>query len=68
MNFAIAENRAVLTLNRRHFIRLHQNHPSDTGIIVCKFDPNFLARAERIHKEIAGRDSLSGQLLRINRE
>jgi hypothetical protein len=41
LNFAIAENRAVLTLNRRHFIRLHQNHPSHAGIIVCKFDSNF---------------------------
>ncbi len=33
--FAIAESRIVLTLNRRHFIRLHQAMPDHRGIIVC---------------------------------
>ena len=34
--FATAESRIVLTLNRRHFIRLHQAMPDHRGIIVCR--------------------------------
>lgn len=65
--FATREQRAVLTLNRLHFIRLHQHRPDHAGIIVCKFDPDFEGQAERIHKAIGGLDSLTGQLLRVNR-
>ena len=65
--FATRENRAVLTLNRLHFIRLHREQAQHTGIIVCTFDPAFEAQAERIHKAIAGKASLAGQLLRVNR-
>ena len=65
--FATREHRAVLTLNRLHFIRLHRQQPAHAGIIVCKFDPDFDAQAERIHKSIAGQPALAGQLLRVNR-
>jgi len=34
--FAIAEERAVLTINRKHFIRLHRLQPEHAGIIVCR--------------------------------
>ena len=44
--FAIAETRAVLTINRRHFIRLHAEKPEHQGIIVCTFDPDFPGQAE----------------------
>jgi hypothetical protein len=65
--FAAREHRAVLTLNRLHFIRLHRQQPLHAGIIVCRFDPDFDAQAERIHKAIAGQTALEGQLLRVNR-
>ena len=65
--FAIRENRAVLTLNRLHFIRLHRKQPQHAGIIICKFDPDFNAQAQRIHEAITTVDSLSGQLIRVNR-
>jgi len=65
--FATREQRAVLTLNRLHFIRLHRQQPAHAGIIVCKFDPDFDAQAERIHKAIAGQTALVEQLLRVNR-
>ena len=65
--FATREQRAVLTLNRLHFIRLHREQPAHAGIIVCKFDPDFEAQAERIHKAIAAQAKLVGQLLRVNR-
>ena len=66
--FAIQDQRCVLTLNRKHFIRLHATQPSHRGIIVCTFDPDFHAQAQRIHAAIRSLDSLDGQLVRINRE
>lgn len=33
--FANRDHRAVLTLNRRDFIRLHRIQPDHSGIIVC---------------------------------
>lgn len=67
LNFAAQENRALLTLNRLHFIRLHRQQPNHAGIIVCKFDVDFTRQAERIHKAIVASVSLAGQLLRVNR-
>ncbi len=65
--FATREHRAVLTLNRLHFMRLHRQQPRPAGIIVCKFDPDFEAQAERIHRVLIGQGALAGQLLRVNR-
>jgi len=67
LKFATNENRALLTLNRLHFIRLHQKNANHAGIVVCKFDPDFEAQAKRIHRAIADLASLAGQLLRVNR-
>ena len=63
--FAIAESRIVLTLNRRHFIRLHQAMPDHRGIIVCTYD--FEALAGRIHRELETYSDWTGRLVRINR-
>jgi len=65
--FAIAEERAVLTINRKHFIRLHRLQPEHAGIIVCTFDPNFVRQAIRIHETIELKIPLLGQLIRVNR-
>jgi hypothetical protein len=65
--FAIAEGRAVLTLNRKHFVRLHGTHPEHAGIVVCTFDPDFIAQARRIHEALTSAGSLQWQLLRVNR-
>ena len=67
LEFAARETRAVLTLNRLHFMRLHRQQPNHAGIIVCKFDANFAVQADRIHAAIAGKDSLARQLIRVNR-
>jgi len=67
LKFAAKENRAVLTLNRRHFIRLHRENPQHAGIIVCTVDPDFAGQAERIHQAIGEQASLAGQLIRVNR-
>jgi len=65
--FASADNRAVLTLNRKHFVRLHSTHPEHAGIIVCTFDPDFVGQARRIHAAIESQAELHDQLIRINR-
>ncbi len=65
--FATSGERALLTMNRKHFIRLHRSAPSHAGIIVCTFDPDFIRQARRIHDAIQGQQALAGQLLRINR-
>jgi hypothetical protein len=65
--FAVAEGRALLTLNRRHFIRLHGTTPDYAGIIICTFDPDFVALAQRIHAALEAHPAISGQLVRINR-
>jgi predicted nuclease of predicted toxin-antitoxin system len=67
LEFAAAEERAVLTINRRHFIRLHRERPQHAGIIVCTFDADFAGQAERIHQSIGGQSALTGQLIRVSR-
>jgi hypothetical protein len=36
--FAATEQRVLVTLNRKHFIRLHTLQPDHAGIVVCTFD------------------------------
>jgi hypothetical protein len=65
--FAIAEGRALLSLNRKHFIYLHNANPDHSGIIVCTFDMDFVGQARRIHTAIGSKARISGELIRINR-
>jgi predicted nuclease of predicted toxin-antitoxin system len=67
LKFATKETRAVLTLNRRHFIRLHRENPQHAGIIVCTVDSDFAGQAARIHQTIGEHASLAGKLIRVNR-
>jgi hypothetical protein len=65
--FAHTEKRAVLTLNRKHFIRLHDQQPEHSGIIVCTFEPDFASLARRVHAALETRGDLANQLIRVNR-
>lgn len=67
LKFASANNRAVLTLNRKHFIGLHNASPEHAGIIACTIDLDFTGQAVRISKAVKSQDSLSGKLIRVNR-
>lgn len=67
LTFAIGEKRAVLTQNRRHFVRLHGEKPVHCGIIVCTVDPDAVALAHRIDAAIQATPDLAGQLIRVNR-
>jgi len=65
--FAVAEERILITLNRKHFVRLHQTHVDHTGIIVCTFDPDFKVLAQRVHAALVDQPQMAGRLVRINR-
>lgn len=68
LRFATREGRAVLTINRRDFIHLHQRDSGHAGIIVCTQDPDTVGQAERVDLAIASvAPTLAGQLLRVNR-
>lgn len=68
LSYAISLNRAVLTLNRHDFIRLHKQNPQHQGIVICKSNSNWEQIAQRIHETVITFDSLSGQLVRVNRQ
>lgn len=65
--FAFSINRTVLTLNRRHFIRLHTLQSDHGGIIVCKDDSNRERLAVRINEAISNLETLRSLLIRVNR-
>ena len=65
--FASRQERAVLTVNRVDFIKLHQQNPNHAGIIACTEDLDRQRLANRIHAAIQAQESLEGQLIRVNR-
>lgn len=67
LDFANRNVRAVLTINRKHFIRLHKQSADHCGIIVCTYDPDFAGQAGRIADAISGEATLTGKLIRVNR-
>ncbi len=67
LSFAVADRRAVVTLNRQDFIRLHRANPEHFGIIVCTSDQDRPRLAARINEAIALQQSIDGQLIRVVR-
>jgi len=65
--FATEQERAVLTINRKHFIALHRTSPNHAGIIVCTFDADFIGQAGRIDAALSECSDVNGQLIRVNR-
>ncbi len=61
------QNWVLLTFNRKDFIRLHLSGQAHSGILACRFDPDFLALAQRIHGCLQESDNLPGRLLKVNR-
>jgi hypothetical protein len=65
---AIHLGRALLTHNRRHFIRLHRQIRPHCGILVyTRDDANVIALAARIDQAIASLPNVSDLLIRVNR-
>jgi hypothetical protein len=67
VEFATAAGRAVLTLNRRHFVREHRRSSNHAGIVTCTVDANYIALATRVHDAIKNLSDLHGQLIRVVR-
>jgi hypothetical protein len=67
LDFAVRSDRAVVTLNRRDFIKLHRISPDHRGILVCTEDTDVAGQATRIDAAIKDAGALERQLLRVNR-
>jgi uncharacterized protein with PIN domain len=65
--FATSQDRAILTLNRQDFKRLHRLQPNHAGIVNCTDDRNWEALANRVHEAISAEESLRGKLIRVVR-
>ena len=65
--YAISLGCAVLTHNRKDFVKLHKQSSTHHGIIVATNDDDFLAAAQRIHAAILTAGPLDNQLIRVNK-
>jgi Domain of unknown function (DUF5615) len=66
--YATTNNRAVLTINRQDFIRLHREQIDHGGIIACTENRDYQRLAAKIDEAVCSIESLRGQLLRITRD
>src|SRR5271163_3181981 len=53
LRYAADNQRCLITINRRDFIRLHRAAPIHGGIIVCTENRDYAAFARRIDLEIS---------------
>lgn len=60
-------NRAVLTINRIDFKRLHNANSPHAGIVVCTFDADFAGQASRIDVACKEYSEIKNQLIRVYR-
>ena len=67
LSFATANKRAVITQNRRDFIRLHQQGQTHAGIVVCSKNLDWDAFTAAIHQGLADRETVAGELIRITK-
>ncbi len=64
---ATAQGRAVLTINRRDFIRLHRRDPDHAGIVVCTENHDEEELASCIDAALKAQPELLGKLIRVYR-
>ncbi len=60
LSFATDNDRAILTLDRRDFLKLHRERSHHAGIIICRDDRDRERLANRIHAIISPLASLQG--------
>lgn len=65
--FAISQQRAVLTLDRFDYNRLHRQFPQHNGIIICTNDDDRVALSDRVHQALLANPVLDGMLIRVNK-
>ena len=59
--------RAVLTVNRIDFKRLHNTNSEHAGIVICTFDADFIGQANRIDAVCEELSEVENQLIRVYR-
>jgi hypothetical protein len=67
LDSAAVGQRAVLTLNRKHFMKLHRKRQDHAGIVACTVDLNFIALAHRINAAVTSQADLTNKLIRFYR-
>lgn len=67
LRLASVEGRAVLTLNRRDYLRLHRQSAAHSGIVVCTVDSDFSNQARQVHQALLEAGDLTGLLIRVYR-
>jgi predicted nuclease of predicted toxin-antitoxin system len=65
--FAVEQERAILTINRIDFIRLHRRDDQHFGIVVCTNNRNWEEFAARVDKTVRAEESLREKLIRVVR-
>ena len=65
--FAVSQERAILTINRIDFIRLHRRDDQHFGIVVCTNNRNWEQFAARVDEAVKAEESLRGKLIRVLR-
>ncbi|MEP6902165.1 MAG: DUF5615 family PIN-like protein [Actinomycetota bacterium] len=59
--------RAVLTINRIDFKRIHNADENHAGIVICTFDADFIGQARRIDSACKNLPKHKGHLVRVYR-
>jgi Domain of unknown function (DUF5615) len=67
LDFAISQNRAVITLNYNHFKNIHNQVKTHNGIIICSRNDDWDSFADLIDIALRDEESIKGKLIRINR-
>jgi predicted nuclease of predicted toxin-antitoxin system len=67
LDFAISQNRAVITLNYNHFKNLHKQVKSHSGIVICSRNDDWDIFADCIDMALRDEESIEGKLIRVNR-
>lgn len=60
-------SRAVLTINRIDFKRLHRQNENHAGIVLCTFDADFIGQAKRIGLACQKLEEIEKQLVNVYR-
>jgi predicted nuclease of predicted toxin-antitoxin system len=67
LDFATSQDRAVITQNRRDFIRLHNRGVSHAGIVACTKNLDWDGFTLEIDRVLMEKASISAELVRVNR-
>ena len=67
LSYAVANERAVITLNWRDFEHLHAVGGKHFGIVLCESDVDIARLARNVHGALDAHESLDGELIKVYR-